>query len=357
MRIQVITSGDNFSTADVCRGLIDGLRANGHTVDVSELADGLDVFSTMVYSASTAGLTLPHWAEDAFALSAPRIISQAAWFQPDTAIAVTELKLHPSVPLTLRKMGIPVALLCTESPYDPTEREIAPLYDHVFTNERTAVSLFGNHPSVHYLPHAYNPAVHMLEGERATPCDVFFVGTAFPERKALLGAVDWRGIDLQLRGAMWHTDDLPTVDNIRAGAVDPWQGILDNTAAHYRSARINLNHHRTTTVWGSGETVHHAESLGPRAYEIAACGGFMLCDDTRDELFDVFGDVLPLHATYSPTIEGSLELTLRYWLKHDDECKQVAAAMYEAVKPHSWHARAQQVTEVLFHTKQLRRAA
>lgn len=345
MKIQVITSGDSFSTADVGHGLIAGLRANGCEVLVSELSDALDTFSGMVEASNQAGLTYPAWAGDAFALAAPRIIAQAAWSRPDAVIAVTGLKLHFSVPLTIRKLGIPVALLCTESPYEATEREIASMYDHVFTNERSAVPLFGAHPSVQYLAHAFNPDVHCSDGPKADPCDVFFVGTAFQERRDLFGG-GWPGVDFRLIGAMWQEDAaVPlTSEAVRSGLVAPWEGIVHNheTVTHYRAARINLNHHRTTTSYGSGGHIAHAESLGPRAYEIAACGAFQLCDAGRAELHDVFGDTVP---TYDPATPASLEREIRYWLSHDDRREALARTQHEAVQPHTWHARARQMLE------------
>lgn len=146
MRIQLIHPGDAYSTADVYDGLCFGLRANGHDVHESRLDTGLEALSTAAYLLQTYAPHAPEWAHNAFEMAAARMIHQAAWIQPDLVIAVTGMKVHPSVPITLRKMGIPTALLCTESPYARQEQVLAPLYDHVFTHERRAVSLFGDHP-------------------------------------------------------------------------------------------------------------------------------------------------------------------------------------------------------------------
>jgi spore maturation protein CgeB len=118
------------------------------------------------------------------------------------------------------------------------------------------------------------------------------------------------------------------------------------TAAYYRATKVAINHHRTTTSHGSGQHIRpeDAESLGPRAYEIAACGAFQLMDDSRAEAKDVFGDAL---ATYTAGSSASLEREVRWWLAHPDERQLWAAAQHECVKPHSWDTRARQVLERL----------
>lgn len=329
-------------------GLVAGLRAQGITVDIARLDEGLETFALMTGAATRYEIDLPPWGQDPVALAASRIITQAAWFQPDAVIAVTGLKLHPSVPLTLRRLGIPTALLCTESPYSEEERQIAPMYDTVFTNERVAVPLF-THTNVHYLPHAYNPAVHHAGSiDPAKQVDAVFIGTSFPERRDLFLGLD----GVQLLGAAWHLPLEKQMDD----ADNPWEGITPNheAAAWYRAARVSLNHHRTSMGWNDGRHISQAESLGPRAYEIPACGGFMLCDDSRPELFDVFGDGV---AAYRAGDRADLERQLDYWLAHPDRREESARMQHAAVQPHSWHARAAQVAEVVLNQKARRRAA
>lgn len=348
--ILVIHPGDSFSTADLYDGLVGGLRTNGATVHEARLDMGLDVTALFAHVATAYGLT-PAWARDAFALAAARIIAQAAWICPDAAVIVTGLKLHASVPLTLRRMGIPTVLVCTESPYSAQEIAIAPLYDAICTHERVALTAFGDHPRVYYLPHAYDPARHALgPSDPACQTDVFFCGTAFPERRALLEGVDWSDITHTISGSLWQqpSDEPPTLAAVQEGRIDPFAGIIANAdvARWYRSAAISLNHHRTTTEYGSGAHIApgSAESLGPRAYEIPACGGFMLCDDSRPEIWEVFGDSA---ATYRAGDSADLTRQIRYWLTHPIERADVARRQHAAVRPHSWHARAAQLLTIL----------
>ena len=186
-------------------------------------------------------------------------------------------------------------------------------------------------------------------GLHAPPCDVFFVGTGFPERRALFGGVDWTGIDFQQKGFLWSDEE-------QADTLMPRDVTANaDVTAFYRSAKINLNHHRTTTIYD--QDVHidpaSAESLGPRAYEIAACGGFQLCDDSRAELSDVFGDAI---ATYRAGDSADLERQIRYWLDHPTERAEKARAQYQAVRPHTWAARASGVLSILSAVRDQQRA-
>jgi hypothetical protein len=329
MRVMVVHPGHSHSTADVYTGLCAGLEANGVETIGYPLQAALEVNEGIHKVAKEHA---PEWAAafDPHAVAAHAIIGRAIWREVDWVIAVTGHNLHFGAVGTLRKAGVKTALVCTESPYLTIERERfdAQLYNVVFTNDRGAAHLFGR-PTV-YLPAAYNPAVHFVDGPRATDApDVFFVGTGFSERKALIGGVDWSGIDLKIAGTMWDDGD-----NILSRLMDN-----DTAASYYRSARINLNHHRTTRDFQSGQHIGTgaAYSLGPRAYEIAACGGFQLMDDSRPEARDVFGTAL---ATYRAGDSADLENQIRYWLAHPAERAQVAAAQHAAVQAHTWHARA-----------------
>jgi hypothetical protein len=332
MRIMVIHPGHSHSTADVFTGLCAGLEACGAEVIPYPLDAALDV------NQKARALLDEHDPEiapafDPYAVSAHAIIGRAIWREVDCVIAVTGQNLHFGAVGTLRKAGILTALVCTESPYTTLERERynAAHYDVIFTNDKAAVGLFDK-PAV-YLPAAYNPTIHTVDGPRAPDApDVFFVGSGFPERHALINGVDWEGITLHLSGALWG-ERRRLMDNAEA-------------ATYYRAASISLNHHRTTRDYAGGLHIpaNSAYSLGPRAYEIAACGGFQLMDDSRPEAREVFGGSL---ATYRAGDSADLERQIRYWLAHPSERTLVAAAQHAAILSRSWTARAGAVLDTL----------
>ncbi len=313
-----------------------GLQANG----VDTIEGRLDLH--LSYQAALHESALEHGAVvtgdgpiNYSMLTSPYIVQHAIASEPDAVIVVSGHNFNIASAHVLTKAGLKTAILMTESPYFAQfEMRMAHAYDVVFTNERRcATGDYFNHKNVHYLPHAYNPAVHTVDGAHGTPSDVLFVGTLFPERKALLEGVDWTGINFVRRGYVPRAEEQDIVENADACAL-------------YRAARINLNHHRTTMDFGSGRYIEAdvADSLKPRAYELAACGAFQLMDDSRPEAKEVFRDSL---ATYKAGDSQDLEKQVHWWLSHEDMRLEWAAAQHEQIKPHSWVERAKQVLEAI----------
>jgi spore maturation protein CgeB len=339
-RIMVIAPGHAFSTLDVFRGLCAGLTANGCEVLPFPLHDTLESMDLIIGAAKHVGIAPPRGYPDPVLLASAGIPGLVMARQPDWVIVIHGQNIPPTIPVTLQRGGYPTALLCTESPYQTAqfERDRAQHYAVVLTTERAAPALFTqNAPgTVHYLPHAYDPAVHTPDGPRAAPCDVFLCGTRYPERAALLDGVDWSGIafrDMTLHYQSGETAP-EVLAQVRANA---------DVATHYRSARISLNAHRASVDFTSGATIApgSAESLNPRAYEIPACGGFML-SDARAELADVFGASVPTYAS-----SADLERLIRYYLAHEDERQALAAQQHAAVARHSWTRRAADLLTLL----------
>ena len=339
MRILVVAPGHGFSTLDVHAGLCAGLRANGVDVWEYPLHQTFETMELLIAAAKEVGIAPEGGYPDPLQLGTMGIPGFAMAKQVAWVIFVHGLNVPPSIPVTLQRGGYKTALLCTESPYEtPThEMHAAQFYDVVFTCDRAARRLFTlNRPDrVHYLPHAWHPTRHTPDGARADGCDVFFCGTRYPERAALLDGVDWTGVDFVDRTLDYTSHDLPALlGQITAN---------ETVAACYRSAKISLNQHRTSTLIHAEDRAQigpgDAESLNPRAYEVPACGGFLI-SDARAELPEVFGDSVPVYRD-----SASLERLIRYFLAHEDERVQLAVRQHAAVQPHSWTQRARQVLD------------
>lgn len=334
MKVFVIHPGAAWSTHDVYTGVVAGLCATpGVDVHEGRIDTILNWYDTMIGLGVREGV-LSDQAYRTQVLNRQRMASahmlQAILeTRPDLVISVSGHNFHLKDADILRQCGIRTAVLLTESPYfGDLEGLMAQHYDVAFTTERCSTARLG----AYYLPHAYNPETHTPDGPTGYPADVVFVGSLFDERRALINGVDWTGVNF-----LWRGHDMSeTPGNLSPNA---------ESAALYRSAKIALNHHRTTTSHGSGQHIAagEAESLGPRAYEIAACGGFQLMDDSRPERFTVFGDCAP---TYRAGDSADLERQVRSWLARPDERARVAQAMRAAVQPHTWSRRAQQMLEV-----------
>jgi spore maturation protein CgeB len=342
MRLLCIHPGASWSTADVEAGLRYGL--NKHGVQVIEYRLDTRIARSKRWLTANWRLTrrtnpsipMPTDA-DMIYQAGIGAIEKALRNEVDAVLVVSAMLLHPDVIILMKRAGLKVFIVFTESPYDlDKEGPIAKLVDGCWTNERTAVAAFrALNPRSGYLPSAWHPQRHRPDapvGEMPAH-DVVFVGTGFSERARWFDAINWTGIDLGLYGN-WR--EAPLSPRIRACVRDE---VIDNVkaVALYRRARISLNLYRRSMGWGHDApqlATGAAESLSPRAYELAACGAFHLSDE-RAEVSEVFGDLVPTFRT-----PAQAEYLIRQWLPDGDGRARVSAQLPACVAESSWVDRA-----------------
>lgn len=349
MKILLVHPGASWSVQDVWRGVYDALTRTDNEI-VQYALDGRIQYAGGYLAwvdKRNKGAT-KHGDADVLYLACVGIIERALRHEVDWVLIIAGTYIHPQALMLMKRAGLKIAVILTESPYaDAQEIITAQVADVVFTNERISIDTFTPYcKRVHYWQHAMDPARHHpdvqdadAEGMEDIPQhDVVFVGTGFEERIEMLQAVNWQGIDFGLYGAWGLCGSRnPLRKHLRAN-------IIDNrlTAALYRKARIGLNIHRTSI--GFGRNVAHlarAESMNPRCYELAACGRFFLTDP-RAEVTDVFGDVVP---TFSTAQE--LEELIRFYLAHESERLAIAKQLPALIAPHTFDARIKDVLRIL----------
>lgn len=338
MKLLCIDPGASYATGDVFRGYRDALLEMGHDLGSINLSTRIDqsgkYLNWLWRNAGKPAGEKPS-AADVLYLAGHDAVHRALRHEPDWTVIFSGMYFHPDLFVELRRAGCRTALVLTESPYDDREQaKIAPYVDLLFTNERLSIpKLLPINPDTHYLPHAYDPAQHHAgaDDEDLPSHDVVFVGSGFEERVELLSAIDWTGIDLGLYG---YWKELGSRSKLRQYVRG---GITDNlqAAALYRRAKIGLNLYRSSMGFGKGvPRIHQAESLNPRAYELAACGVFQISDH-RAEVPEVFGDAVP---TFSDPEQ--LGLLIREYLADDDRRTRAAERARQAVLPHTYASRA-----------------
>lgn len=300
MRIHLVHPKVQWSLSDVFDGLAYGLTAHGVTIAPMEACDWIIVVNGNLHALDTLALWRSRYAH--------------------------------------------VAVLCTETPYDiDLELERAAVVDGVWTHERASLPSFAAvNARVQYLPHGWHPERHgHLSPDPSVPAhDILLVGSGFSERVEWVNRIDWTGIDLGLYG-IW--DGFGLEDSIVERHVKGW--VIPNTqaVALYRRAKIGLNLYRTKP--GIRKVIPRpdvtAESLNPRAYELAACGSFHL-STARSEVQEVFGDLVPIISGKAKDAQAD-EAVMRDWLVRDADRQRIAAALPACVVNDSWVSRAAQV--------------
>lgn len=344
MRILAINPGASYSTADVHNGYVNAWKAQGHTVVGYALDRRLSAAAKWLkYQAKQAGPEAKRPTHnDVSYLASFEAFIKALAHDVDWVVVTACLQFHPGVFHAMRKSGLRCAVILTESPYQDADQIYwASLANVAFTNERTSVETLGQYcPSTHYLPHGFDPARHYPgAGEANVPAhDVVFVGTDWPERVELLGAVDWSDIDFGLYG-FWRT--LGSRHGLRRYLHG---GVVDNavTAALYRQAAIGLNPYRQSVRLEKGSPrITTAESINPRAVELAACGCFSI-SDARPEAQEVFGDLVPTYTT-----AAEMEDVVRYYLARPEERARIAAQLPATVHDRTFDALGRRVITTL----------
>lgn len=341
MRLLLIHPGASWSTADVEAGLRYGLKHHGCEVISYRLDQRIQWSNKMIFGLwrqkkkDQPTLEKPNKADVMYHASVGAL-EMALRHRVDVVFIVSAMLFHPDVILMMKQAGLRVVVLFTESPYDhEQELKVAAMVDGCWTNERTVVSAFrAVNPCAGYLPHGWHPEKHYVSARSLGDVpshDVVFVGSGFSERITWFNSIDWTGIDLGLYGT-WKGLGL----NKQVTACLRGEQINNELAgALYRRAKIGLNLYRRSKGWGrQAPQVAHAESLSPRAYELAACGAFHL-SDARAEVTEVFGACVPTFST--PSEAAAL---IRLWLADATGRAQLAARLPACVAECSWVNRA-----------------
>jgi spore maturation protein CgeB len=344
VKILIIDGSADTSSRDTFDGYYAALKRAGH--------------ETYVYAASRRIAPAGNWLDyswrqakrinpdaprpntaDVMYMSSVWSVEMALRIMPDWILVLSGMFFPMQAMALLRKASWPhckMGLLICDSPFDDNQIvNCLGLYDAVFTNERASVPLYRQYnPASFYLPACYDSYRHRPDlpvPAEAPRHDVVFVGTAFTDRVATLSAVDWTGIDFGLYGNWEQLGSRSKLRrHLRGGPVPN-----DYAAALYRNAKIGLNLHRTRL---SSPNVPlppgMAQSLNPRAYELAACGVFQVSNE-RAEAYDVFGDSFP---TFINAAE--LEAHIRYGLRHPEECARLSDLQCASAQGHTYDARA-----------------
>jgi spore maturation protein CgeB len=336
VRILLVGAGAAVATKDVESGLLRALTAAGEDVFYYSLESRIDLARSWLHKLWRARGKVaedrPTW-PDAIYRGSIEAFEMALRFDVDWVLVISGMFFHPDVLELMRRARLRTAVVLTESPYeDDKQATLAQIADVCWTTERTSVERL----RARYLRHAYDPDLHGpgLPIDLEVPAhDVVFVGTGWQERIDMLKSVDWSGINLGLYGN-WGLlgSRSPLRKFVRGGPVTN-----DSAAKLYARSKIGLNLYRSSTTYGRRvEHIQGAESMNPRAYELAACSVFQV-SDYRAEVAETFGDAVP---TFSP---GGLEDLLRAYLNDSPARRYAARQARQRILPHTFAARAAQV--------------
>ena len=321
MKILLAWAAAPFSIRDVTTGLRGALIRADHDVRDYRLDNRLELMTRAFPEALQQGHEICRMATE-------NVLAEATYHEADLVVVTSGLSFHEIGLWLLDRYGIQTAVVLTESPYaDAAQKAWVSRYPalHVFTQERTSAAKYG----WHYLPAAYDPTFHKpTEPDQDETCDVLFVGTGWQERQTLFKGVDWSGIHVRMRGLFpCMTDESPLKPFYEEGCISNAE-----LPRAYAACKIALNPYRHDDV---------AESMNPRAYELAACGVFQL-SDARAESTELFGSSVPTYRT-----AAELEALIRYYLDHPLERQAKADAARALVQGQTFDRRVADIMKIV----------
>lgn len=239
----------------------------------------------------------------------------------------------------------------TEDPYEQgTNKQNLDLFDLVFTNDRGSVDEYGK--KGRHLPFAADQGMHFhaipdASGENHYLYDLFFAGTAWPNRvqflKELQSEID--GINLKL--ALPHNPYLPEFDLDLPPSAYQWRTPNSEFARFANRSRSVLTLHR---VFSSSEDKAIALTPGPRLFEVALAGGVQFIDMSIEQVeverYFREGTEFVGFRTADECIEK-----LRYYLQNEEERLRIARAAQQRAR--SEHLYLHRVESLLVEVSQL----
>ena len=220
-------------------------------------------------------------------------------------------------------------LWITEDPYElQINKENSDIFDIVFTNNSESVSAYGL--KGRHLPFAASAKIHHHEiCDDGLLYDVFFAGTAWPNRVSFLKKLEPELRGLKLKIALPHNPHLLKPDLRMAPSSYLWKTPNSEFARFANKSRVTLTLHRNFSSSGNDST---AATPGPRLFEVALAGGFQLIDMSLPEVTNYFDEDTQFAGFRSE--EECIEKIKYYLTNPDKRIKMAQSAQNRASKEH-----------------------
>lgn len=340
MRVLVVAPGADFSVADVHRGYVKGLKAQGLQVAEYNMADRLVFFANcLIGGKKIEGQQIVE--------HAARGIHEKMWeWWPDLVVVISGFYVMPITWEILRSRPHKTAVVFTESPYED-DRQLALVEaaepDVVILNDPINIDRYKKiHNNVEYLPHCFDPDIH-YPSKRPPVHDFSFVGTGYPSRIRLFEKVDWDGIDAKFAGHWTGLEpDSPLTPFLLQSPDDCYPN--DEAADLYRASRMSANLYRgKDAVEANAADLQEGWAVGPREIELAACQVPFL-RESRGE-----GDALfPVLPTFSEA--GEMSELLHWWLARPEKRAEAGVAIAAAVEDRKFERNARRLLQLVGNT-------
>ena len=319
-----------------------GFRALGYTTLLVDNSVAWDLYKT-----ATEGVKAKHTSKQLGDMIATFLgewsYARVSEFSPDICIVLAQAPVGPAFAARLLRDGVVTAFWYVENwRHLPYWKDIARFYDvffHIQPGEFEQQLAKAGARCTAYVQTGCDPDIHKPielsdEDRKEFQCDVSFAGAGYCNRvQTFKGLTDYR---FKIWGVDWPSRELQPLVCGEGERFTP-----ERFTKIVAGSSINLNLHSSATHEGVDP---QCDAINPRVFEIAACGGFQLCDPCigLDTLFD-FDTELPIYRNLA-----ELRSKINYYLKRPEERQRIAgAARDRALRDHTYEKRAQQMLDVI----------
>ncbi|MGZ5058618.1 MAG: glycosyltransferase family protein [Methylobacter sp.] len=223
-------------------------------------------------------------------------------------------------------------LWVTEDPYENSvNQKNADIFDLVFTNNSSSASTYGQ--KGRHLPFAASPTIHFheirAEQDDGFLYDLFFVGTAWPNRVEFIKRLQSSLTGLKVKIALPYNPHIPAPNLNMESSAYLWKTPNSEFAKFSNRSRVTLTLHRDFSASGN---ISAAQTPGPRLFEVALAGGFQLIDMSLPEVSRYLDDDTQFAGFITP--DECIE-KLKFFLSNPDKRIAIAkAAQQRALNDH-----------------------
>ena len=381
-KVMVVNSGHLYSTKNIGDSYFHSFKVLGHKTILYPLECLLEKFRKYVrfeaardekfhatYSAEQLSTLKANLEVEAREWASSGILSTVFDEEPDAVIFIQGINVPIHIPIALRKIGIPTAVILTDEPQEVDKStQYSWAFPFVFTNDRNTIERHKDNAVKHinyfsdpvrgaaaytvdYLPTAVDATLMDNFGKLAPwyQCDVLFAGSIYPER--LL----W----LQQNEAMLQQFNFRVVGPCALPIKSDWlKSIWINQKLEFeewlkyiRGAKVFLDWPRNANVsYPHGfcnKQKIPATNISPRIYEAAMCESLIMAPTNREDLYNLFDVPQQMVLWANPT---ELEILLKKWLSPEmdfERLERVKNAKEHVLKHHTYEARAKKILSVM----------
>jgi spore maturation protein CgeB len=239
-----------------------------------------------------------------------KVIEQCKSFRPRWMLATGIVPLSANTLKTMKDLGVQPLNFLTDDPWNPAHQAkwflaTLPEYTHLFSPRRANLENLRRTGARHvtYLPFGYAPHLHYLPTHASDPqgaTDVVFVGGADHDRTQFFTEAVFLGLTPKLYGGYWT--NVPHLRPFAQGhaTADELREITASAINICLVRRANRDGHVM------------------RSFEIPACGGCMLAEDTEEHraIFGTEGQAVLYFASVAELVAKTNLLLADPHLRH-----------------------------------------